>query len=105
MSAYNKKYSESAAGRYRQYISSAKGRGLEFTLTLEEFSIIVSQPCAYCGEIKERRGIDRVDNSQSYTKSNSASCCKYCNYMKKDMTGEQFIARIKKILSNQISKI
>jgi hypothetical protein len=105
MSAYNKKYADSYSGRYRIYIASAKGRGITFGLDLGEFSEIIAQPCFYCGETKERRGIDRIDNTLPYTKSNSTPCCKECNYMKKDMTVEQFISRVKKILTHQVSKI
>lgn len=37
-----------------------------------------------------RNGIDRVDNSLGYILSNVVSCCKICNYMKKDLSEQEF---------------
>lgn len=100
---YYKKYSASHWGRYRVYIASAKGRDIEFSLSYELFSKLVTKPCAYCGESKEKRGIDRIDNDLPYIESNCVPCCKYCNYMKKDMTGEEFLERVKQIVAYQVT--
>lgn len=57
---------------------------------------MINSVCSYCG-IKEKLGIDRVDNSVGYTKENSVPCCKLCNFMKKAMSRNDFLSRIKKI--------
>lgn len=101
------KYQQYARGYYRDSLSfkaqysrlklNTKIRNLEVAVSIEEFIEIVSKPCAYCGEKKERRGIDRKDNKIGYTLKNSAPCCKICNYMKKTMTVKEFLNHVKKI--------
>ena len=92
-----------------------KGRVKNF-LTLEEFKVIISKNCIYCGEppslisydknkIVENRellanGIDRINNEQHYTLENSAPCCPTCNKMKGVLTATQFLNHIKKINKN-----
>lgn len=93
---YNKKFWITSAGAYRSIANRAKKwEGL--LITLEEFKNISSKPCTYCGENKERIGIDRIDNLKGYTIENSTSCCKLCNFMKKTMTVNEFLTHIKKI--------
>ena len=62
-------------------------------VTLQEFVFLVKQPCCYCGHVGSNKkydhksagelhshvvvrvnGLDRVDNNQGYTLSNSVSC-------------------------------
>ena len=85
-------------------------------LTLNEFSILIKEPCFYCGqipftEINDRcndinkdlsvtvlaNGIDRIDSNLGYEVNNCVSCCKHCNTAKNSMTIEQFKNWIKKI--------
>jgi hypothetical protein len=47
---------------FRMYAYKANERSLTFRLTLDEFKKLIQQPCHYCGEYGEPRGIDRVDN-------------------------------------------
>jgi hypothetical protein len=35
-------------------------------------------------------GLDRIDSNLPHNKSNCVPCCKYCNYLKSDLTLEQF---------------
>ena len=94
------------------YKRSAKGRGLEWGLTDDEFFLIVAEPCHYCGEIPSNlasgpgkrafkiggrfyySGIDRVNNDEGYTPSNCVPSCKWCNKAKLDRDYEEFIAWI-----------
>jgi flagellar biosynthesis GTPase FlhF len=92
---YNKKYGQTSIGVYRYIVVRAK-KWVGIIITLEEFKKIISNPCVYCGENKNRRGIDRIDNSKGYTVENSAPCCKVCNYMKRTMTVMEFLMHIKK---------
>ena len=94
---YLKRYEQTKAALFRTTLSNAKRRGYEFSLSFEDFDAITSRSCFYCGENEKRIGIDRIDNSIGYTKENSVSCCKICNYMKRTMTKEDFLNHIKKI--------
>lgn len=82
--------------------AEARKRGLEWSLSDEQFVQLSCCPCSYCGrggcnatslrDIVEAGGIDRFDNSLGYTPENSVPCCTACNQAKNDMTAEQFIA-------------
>jgi hypothetical protein len=101
------------SGLYREYNRSAKKRGLEFSLSKEEFTSLASGNCYYCGSEPALRkadrrkpiksnGIDRQNNSQGYTFSNSRSCCKICNIAKSTLSFEEFIAWISKVYAHQL---
>ena len=53
-----------------------------FTITLEEYTQIISQPCRYCGcDISQDTGsgIDRINNDLGYEPGNCSPCCPKCN--------------------------
>jgi len=98
----------------KRYSGSAKNRNLPFFLTLDQFELLVSSSCHYCGDSPSRdiclktafsverikfNGIDRMDNSLGYTPDNCVPCCTRCNYMKRDLNYLEFIRRIKHIAS------
>ncbi len=89
-------YYSTPKGKYGRYKFGAKRRGFEFSLTVEQFSLIISQNCSYCGS-KESIGIDRVDNNVGYSIENSVPCCTMCNMMKKNLPVEIFIEHCNKI--------
>jgi hypothetical protein len=78
---------------YGIYKRVATRKQLSFLITLEQFISIVSQPCAYCGEDIEPRGVDRWDNNIGYEFLNCLSCCKVCNFLKHTMDGSAFVDR------------
>lgn len=101
---------------YKQYKHDAKKRGYEFNLSKDDFKELTSQDCVYCGAEPNFRintnttdnhgdyiynGIDRVDNTQGYEMDNCVPCCRLCNWMKRDLTEDEFIEHIKKILINK----
>ena len=94
---YGRKYNRTPQGGYRMYKSAALKRNLDFPLSFEDFLEIICNPCRYCGEDSEPIGIDRVDNSLGYIKTNCSPCCSVCNYMKKNYKLQDFIAHAKKI--------
>lgn len=49
-------------------------------------------------------GIDRLDNTKGYTKKNSVSCCKQCNFLKADYSSKEFLSIIKNIYEHKIKK-
>ena len=75
----------------RKYKSNARRRGLQWSLTEDQFIQLTSQPCYYCGGLPGNRqsmpsgdfvysGIDRVDNSRGYVDRNVVPCCSFCNH-------------------------
>lgn len=118
-------YSEAAAWQcYRRYMASAKKRHIQFELSFEEFIEMAKSNCYYCKSApqqvlslkytkgknigKERlngsfvyNGIDRVDNSLGYLKSNSAACCVICNRAKLDKTSKEWSSWLLQVASNK----
>ncbi len=77
--------------RFHAYKYSAKTRGYEFHLTLEQFVLLVQgNRCYYChGDGKV--GLDRVVNRIGYVLSNVVPCCRPCNVYKRRLGQGQFI--------------
>lgn len=98
---------------FRRYLTSAKSRNLEITLTLSDVIEITKQNCYYCNQepnqvtktirnndiehILIHNGIDRIDSSKGYTLNNCYPCCLICNQMKMDLSMTEFFSQIKKI--------
>lgn len=100
---YNKKHSDLNKTRgqtneykFKMYSFAAKARNYDFQLSFEDFVLLFHGDCIYCGS-PEARGIDRVDNSIGYTKTNSESCCEMCNKMKWRWSREEFLIQVDKI--------
>lgn len=88
---------------YADYKDWAGKRNREFSLTKDEFKLMINSVCQYCGRepqapITKRatktkfvfNGIDRVDNTKGYTVENCVPCCNICNRAKKNMTLDEF---------------
>lgn len=94
-----------------RYKKSAAIRGFNWELSEEEFRALTSKDCFYCGSeptafiVKSSvylyNGIDRINNNIGYQLSNVISCCKYCNYGKRDLTIAEFVARSAKIANRK----
>jgi hypothetical protein len=69
-------------------------------IAILEFKNITSKSCYYCGK-EGPNGIDRVDNTVGYTKENCVSCCKHCNYVKGDLSLEDFKTWTKRFVTTQ----
>lgn len=93
----NKHY-HSLNGQYHQYKKRAKKSNLIFEFTEEECKIFYETYCFYCGDTIKGIGIDRLDNSKGYTKSNCVPCCSTCNFMKHTQNIENFKIQIMKIV-------
>lgn len=99
------------------YKRGAVDRNLEFSISLEEFSILTSGNCHYCGippsnttirncggKLKGNgeytyNGIDRVNSNIGYEITNLVSCCKTCNYAKNNLSYEDFMTWINRLIS------
>lgn len=82
---YKKRKKSWIRNRFGEYVSSARVRNRKFSLSKDEFSLIINLPCIYCGKkssIDRPSGVDRIDNSLGYTINNSVPCCRECNYEK-----------------------
>jgi hypothetical protein len=86
---------------------SADKRGYDWYLSDEYAKELMTSECHYCGLLDlgvRVNGIDRVDNTLGYWPSNTVSCCKLCNYFKKDYTLEQFLGHAKRITEYQCTR-
>jgi hypothetical protein len=81
----------------------SKSSKREFTLTLDEFKALIIQPCLYCGESEQPRGIDRWKNEISYVLDNCRPCCRPCNWMKGSMDGAVFVEHLQRAAFHTIS--
>lgn len=58
-----------------------------FSLSFEEFVKLYTQSiCAYCEKEMIKKSVDRIDNSQGYTKDNCVVVCFECNVLKNKMS-------------------
>lgn len=107
---FRKKQSKSYRDRYRNKIknslrqpnlkysnikSKAKSRGLEFSITLEEYTKLISgSKCYYCKvsvESSPGGSLDRINNETGYNINNVLPCCGTCNRMRNNfVTVEEF---------------
>lgn len=92
-------------GRFKKSIRAAKARGIEWTLTFEDFISISSQPCYYCSNefcrpVEIGCGLDRIDNCKGYVLGNVVPCGKDCNTLRMNiLTPEETKTAITAILA------
>jgi len=95
---------------FYRYRYDANRRGIEWAISKRYFKNLTSSNCSYCGDppslnFQAKRynggylcnGIDRIDNNLGYIESNVVPCCTVCNMMKKKLTHNEFISKIKQI--------
>ena len=101
----NKRYSK-IKYRHKKVLKSD-----EEVICFRQFKIVYTSKCFYCNaehsfvlkdinehdyktkisnEIVKCNGIDRINSSRGYTKSNVVSCCSSCNKAKQEMTTIEF---------------
>lgn len=94
-------YENTPEGMYITYKRGARIRNYIFDITQEEFTRLVSLPCAYCGKVSEPEvnlnGLDRVYNDLPYTLDNVVPCCSVCNFSKGQLDFDQFIEHTRKV--------
>jgi hypothetical protein len=85
---------------YNLYKSKSAKRGLEFTLSEDEYHGYKLGTCYLCGTVGNKEcqnGIDRVDSSKGYISSNCKSCCPWCNRFKNTTPLDVFVNQCEKI--------
>lgn len=107
----------------KKYITNAKKRNLEWSLSEDEALELFSSDCYYCGVYPSQEfnyynsekytketylknttfynGIDRIDNNKGYFLMNCVPCCKKCNYAKRDMSIEEFEEWIDQLIKHR----
>lgn len=101
---------EAAIRRYESATKHrARGRGLDYQLTLDEVRVLVTSTCEYCGiaadlSSPKLNGVDRFDSSLGYLISNSRSCCWPCNVLKSDLSFDDFRELVENIWLRHGSK-
>ena len=100
----------------QRYKNGASKRGIEWTLTKEQFKTLTSSPCYYTGRLprKEHRcfgvlwrearnrppreggvyvfnGIDRLDSTKGYTVENCVTACAEANLAKQSLSHDEFL--------------
>lgn len=99
------------------YKKGALSRGLEFSISDDEFYALTRMNCVYCNQEPDRptghakygkingeyffNGVDRADNTAGYTTSNSVACCKDCNMAKRNLRLEEFLKWVVRLSNNK----
>jgi hypothetical protein len=97
--------------KYKEYKNRAKKKNTEFSLSLYDFTIIVTNTCYSCNiEFNgiDLFGVDRLDNNKGYTILNSRTCCWDCNRSKsnKSLTEySSYLGRFDKNTENRINEL
>jgi tRNA(Ile)-lysidine synthase TilS/MesJ len=102
-------------GLFTRYRRSATLRGVEWSLSKEEFRALTRRPCSYCGRAPFQRhkthrlsngwcvytGVDRRENHLGYHAANVVPCCFDCNRAKGTLDESYFLSLVGKIAANR----
>ena len=79
--------SSTPQSRFNRALHHARRENHEWSLSLDEYSVLIAKSCEYCGfELpKFGVGLDRVDNTLGYRAANVVPCCTECNTAKNDL--------------------
>lgn len=99
---YGNKAIRKPKARFNMCVSLSRRRGLEFTLTFEQYAELITKSCHYCeGPLPQTAyGLDRVNNTRGYTIENVVPCCKECNRLK----GDQYTSEETKVMINALKE-
>ena len=81
---------------FSTYLKCAMRRGIEWSLDKDQFELLSSSCCFYCGDSVNFMGIDRKDNHVGYTVTNAVSCCKLCNNFKWNLSVDAFLDKCRR---------
>jgi len=78
---------------YNIYKNRCNERKINFNLSVDEFNNLLKGSCYLCGKTninEHKNGIDRIDSNKDYVIDNCKTCCKSCNYVKKEYNLDKF---------------
>jgi len=98
--------------------TKSKRYGGDTDINFEEFKFLSKQNCFYCGKppsncaksfgtdpvFVKYTGLDRIDSSLPYLKTNVRPCCKQCNGAKSDHSEKDYFDFIKRSFENLFKK-
>ena len=93
---------------YSDYLYSAKRRKYTVAIDQETFDFITKFKCYLCGKknsLIHQNGIDRIDNDKGYMLENCESCCKTCNFLKRDYELNTFLGKCVQIYDHCKDKV
>lgn len=111
-------YGESSRNElWTRYRYGARQRNIEWDLSKDDFFVLISQTCQYCGIEPSssshfgRRygpcvynGIDRIDNNFGYVSGNVVAACRICNQAKHTLTLDEFETWIDRLIEHRTPK-
>jgi hypothetical protein len=109
-------YASSFKRLYRRRKKDAATHGREFSLNMEDFYYLTSQPCYLCAtppsQIFDKRvkksyiynGLDRMDCDKGYTLSNVRPCCKKHNYLRGNLSYQDLYRYCLSVVLSESSK-
>lgn len=110
-----RKYTKNAAlnSVFSSYRTAAKRRNYAFSLSIEQCQELFSSTCFYCGTpptntatsklgmVFQYNGIDRINNDTGYQPDNVVACCRQCNWAKRELSSQQFLAWARRLVAHQ----
>jgi hypothetical protein len=109
-------YASSFKELYGRYKKRAIKEGREFTLNMNDFYLLTSQPCCYCAAPPSQRvtkrgkksyiynGLDRHDSDKGYTLDNCRPCCWKHNDLKGKLSYVEFYQQSLAVVLSESSK-
>ena len=87
--------------KYSTYVKRHRDRYQDQEVISEsEFIMLSLMNCHYCG-VSGPNGIDRIDSSLGYSRNNCVPCCKHCNYVKGNLSMNDFQIWVKRFVTFQ----
>jgi hypothetical protein len=103
---------------FGKYKVESERRGKSFFLTEDDFRKLITSNCHYCGRKPEQiyrmsgsrstfiyNGIDCKDSTKGYGRGNSLPCCKICNFMKRQLSYDDFLKACFAVVNHKAIKV
>ena len=108
---HSKLFEFSKHSNYNRFLTDINKKNKSNELTEEMYNEIIKQPCTYCKNLSTNelnygaRGIDRINATKGYIIGNVTPCCKTCNYIKNDLSTNEFYEHLQSIYNFSCLKI
>lgn len=78
----------------------AEERGIEWGLSLGQYTGMWGKPCHYCGGEVLRGSIDRLELDRGFVEGNCVPSCLVCNMMKRTMSAKEYLDHCARVSAN-----